>query len=364
MYMVYYFIRIAREIFGRRKLQRILILALVLIAIYFVFTRLGAFAYTGLDGNDDYTDPNSSIFMYYDSYLDDLSIRLMSATGDDVEDLISRLSDSNYYCFYVMYGQSNVDTYADYRHMRVILFNADETFQDTTAYNQWQNMNCQCVYNTHNAQLVYDFDNMTCTRSTNNTQTFYMPKMLINRYNNSLVNVLANKTNTDTNSIVGALNNQTNAINNQTNSINNQTSAIGYQTDVIEDQGQAINDSLSSTDYDDDNVEVDTSVVDDVDNSEYVGLFTTIFSSFNTAINNTGVEYLRIPIPNSNQLLVIPSDLVSRHLGALSTLVSGFWFFVFGFYAFKFVNNLIVKIKDGSILDGYSSSEVITSDMV
>lgn len=346
MYMVYYFIRIAREIFGRRKLQKILILALAFIIIFWVYCKLGAFAYTGLEGNDDYTDPNNSIYKAYDGYLDDLAIRINSSTDSDVQSLINDLL-VNHYSFHVMYGETNQDQNNEFRHMRVIIFNSDTTFTDTAQYSQWLKMNCQICYNESNPICVYDFDNMDCTRNTT-MMTFYMPRMLINRYNTTIVEVLANKSNTDTNAVVSAIN-ETNIKLNQTNS-----------------RLATIDNTLSSTDYDEDEVNVDTSATDDVDNSEYIGLFTTIFTNFNNAINNTGVEYLRIPLPNSRgQELIIPSNLVSRYLnGTLQALISAFWYFVFGFYAFKFVNNLIVKIKDGSILDGYHSSEVITSDMV
>lgn len=346
MYMVYYFIRIAREIFGRRKLQKILILTLALIAIFFIYTKLGAFAYTGLDGNDDYTDPNNSIYKAYDGYLDDLAIRINSSEDTDVQDLINDLL-VNHYSFHVMYGQTNQDQNNEFRHMRVIIFNSDTTFLDTSQYSQWLQMNCQIVYNETAPVYVYDFDNMSCTRNTT-MMTFYMPRMLINRYNNTLVQVLANKTNNDTSSVVSAIN-ETNAKLNQTNS-----------------RLATLDSDITSTTYDENEVNVDTSAIDDVDNSEYTGLFTTIFNSFNNAISSDSVEYLRIPLPNSRgQMLIIPSNLVSRYLsGTLQGLISAFWYFVFGFYAFKFVNNLIVKIKDGSIMDGYHSSEVITSDMV
>lgn len=359
MYMFYYFIRIAREIFGRRKLQRILLITAIIVGAYFVMSRLGAFAYTGLEGNDDYTDPNNSIFKYYDSYLDDLAVRLFSSSSDDAEDLVDRLTFDRTYSFLVIYGLQNEDQNNTYQYMQVLLFSSDTTFNDSSYANNWHNMNCQVVY--ARPTLVYTFDNNSCTRS-NGNDNYYFPRMLVNRYNMNLINVLSQLNNTDTQSIVGALNNQT-------TQIQNQTSAIGYQTDKIEDQTQSIEaqtEALESTDYDENSVDIDTSDVDNIDNSEYTGLFTTIFNSFNNAISSTAVEYLRIPLPHSSgEQLTIPSNLVSKHItGALATLVSGFWYFIFGFYAFKFVNNLIIKIKDGTILDGITSNEVITSDMV
>lgn len=63
--------------------------------------------------------------------------------------------------------------------------------------------------------------------------------------------------------------------------------------------------------------------------------------------------------------LEIPSNIVSSHLGNLSALVEAFWYFVFGIYLFRFVSNLIHKIKSGDILNGYTNdNEIITSSML
>lgn len=346
MYMFYYFIRIAREILGRKNLQRIVIIAILFLILAFCFGKLGAFAYDGLDGDDTYTDPNSSIYMTYDSYLNDLAVRIMASNSGDCEDLIDRLCGYKAYSFICFYGTNNNDYSNDFQHLRVVLFPSSTQFSTTTAYTQWHQMDCEFVYNLNTSVIIYDFNNTTCTKSVT-SGTFYFPYMLINRYNSNLIEVLANKTNTDTNSIVGAINNQTAAINNQ--------------TDKIEEQTQAI----TSTDFDENEVDVDTSAVDDVDNSTYTGLFSTIFTSFNNAISSDRVEYIRVPIPHSVDNILVPSNIVSSKIpSTFLVFIQGFWMYVFGFYAFKFANNLIIKIKDGSILEGYQSTDVISSEMM
>lgn len=351
MYYFYYFVRIFREIFGRRALKKIVIIGGV-IAVVFLLQKNKVFGYTGLEGNDSYTDPNNSIYQIYDGYLNDLAVRINNSSDSDVEDLIDRLTGTKQYSFICYYGTSNEDYNNDFKHLRVVLFNSNVQFADSNG-NQWHNMDCQFVYNNTNSGLIYDFSDLDCTRTSLNI-TVYFPYMLINRYNQTLVEVLSNKTNTSSSDIIGALNTQTTKIQEQTTAINNQTTKIEEQTDA-----------MTSTDYTESDVDIDTSAVDSLSDTDYKGLFTTIFNSFNNAISSDRVEFIRVPIPHSPDNILVPSNVVSRYIpSALLTLIEGFWFYLFGFYAFKFINNLLVKIKDGSILDGYQSTEVISSDMM
>lgn len=352
MYYFYYFVRIFREIFGRRALKKVLIIGIVAVVIMLLLKN-NTFAYSGLEGDDTYTDPNNSIFQVYDGYLNDFAMRLNNSDDDDVADLIDRLTGTKQYSFVVYYGNAEYDYSNDFKHMRVVLFDSGVQFGTSTAYVAFHNMDCEYVYNTTNVGLVYDFTDLSCTRSSLN-RAIYVPYILINRYNQILVEVLSNKTDTSNSDIVSALNTQTTKIQEQTTAINNQTTKIEEQTEA-----------MTSTDYDDENVDIDTSVVDSVDQSTYTGLFTTVFTSFNNAISSDRVEYIRVPIPHAVDDILIPSNIVSAHISStFLALIQGFWFYLFGFYGFKFVNNLIVKIKEGSILDGYSSNDVISSDMM
>lgn len=342
MYMVYYFIRIAREIFGRRKLQKILILALVFIIIFWVYCKLGAFAYTGLDGNDDYTDPNNSIFLAYDGYLNDLAIRLNNSSSSDATDLIDRLCNSKYYSFIVMYGQTTSDQNNDFRHMRVILFNSDSTFGDSTVHNAWLNMNCQIVFNNSNPVFVYDFDNMTCTRSTS-TSTFYFPKILLNRYNNTLVEVLANKTNNDSSNLIGAINNQTSAI-------NNQTSVIEDTNDIMQDT----QDFITDDDTDESEMTVDTSSTNLDDNTGIDNFFATFLGNIEDLLNDyteNEITYITVPLLPSGNSVRIPSNLLYKAIppGFLRTLIQLFWTFLFGGYIVNYIYRMLKWLSTGKV---------------
>lgn len=127
----------------------------------------------------------------------------------------------------------------------------------------------------------------------------------------------------------------------------------------------AINDSLTNSTYNEEVVEVDTSTIDNVSDEQITGLFTGVIGSFSNALNSYGGTITKIiPLPHGGQL-EIPSNIVSSHLGNLTALVEAFWYFVFGIYLFRFVSNLIHKIKTGDILNGYNNdNEIITSSML
>lgn len=105
------------------------------------------------------------------------------------------------------------------------------------------------------------------------------------------------------------------------------------------------------------------------DDSEFTGLFTAIFGRFSNIINGNynEIEYISYPIPNTQESIVISSDILQTKIQGtfIYTLLQIFWMYLFGLYTFKFSYNLIKKIKDGSILNGYeNSNEVITSNMM
>lgn len=104
-------------------------------------------------------------------------------------------------------------------------------------------------------------------------------------------------------------------------------------------------------------------------NSSFFSRLSTLFESF-LDYDNTP-ENLEIPIPNTEHSLVFPSDYLSRNISnTLYTLIQMFWTYVFGMYAFKFLNNLCIALENGDFIDpnkdpvGAFKGEVILSNML
>lgn len=146
------------------------------------------------------------------------------------------------------------------------------------------------------------------------------------------------------------------------NSINNQTqNQQNFYNDIMSDQydENLAGDTLTGT----------SDSTDSIDQSQYLGLFSAIFGKFSNIINGdfSTVEEIHYPVPNTNKEIILKSDLISSTIQ--NTFIYYFlqtsWYFIFGIYIFIFSNNLIRKIKDGSILNGYeNNNEVITSTML
>lgn len=331
----------ARMLFKPRNFLIVLILLILFLLV--IYSPSKAF-----EGDNSYTDKNNTIKITYDSICSDFIQRLDLANSSmDKTNLINLLKDSNY-SYYLYYGNSSgsdmiSSSYYQPQYLRIVFYNNNQKTVTGTVYENYQGMSTN-ISSVGNLGYYYFF-NGNSLFSDNVPSSVYIPYVIINYHSDVIVDYLTNSSEKQTNDIIGAINEQTNT--------------IQEQTTVIEQQTEAI----TSTDFDEDSVDIDTSSAD-VDNSTESGLFTTIFNAFNNSIQNDSVEYINIPLPNNSGSLSIPSNIVSSHLGGLSLLINAFWLYVFGFYAFKFVNNLLIKIKDGTILDGYTSSEVITSDMV
>ena len=142
-------------------------------------------------------------------------------------------------------------------------------------------------------------------------------------------------------------------------------------TDKIESNADKntdkIKDTMTSTDYDDSSVNIDTSATD-LDNSNVTGLFETLFTNFSNKISNYGgVETISIPVPFTTENLELKSNILSLIIEGtfLSTFIRLLWYYLFGLYLFKFVNKLYISIKSGKILGGISfNDEVISSTML
>lgn len=128
------------------------------------------------------------------------------------------------------------------------------------------------------------------------------------------------------------------------------------------------------------NTTVDGSVSSDVENSLNFnnqneglnnlnnGFFSRLASMLSSLLgyNLTDVSTINIPLPHTNKVITLRSDLLYANMtDALKTLIFAFWTYLFTFYMFKFINKLYIAISTGNILDTFSSNdEVITNSML
>lgn len=133
-----------------------------------------------------------------------------------------------------------------------------------------------------------------------------------------------------------------------------------------------IEDSLTNTTPSSESQNI-TNDLQNTDNSTRAdNINTSFFSTITSLFSNIGNYQLsdnravNFPVPNSEKTITINGNYLYNNLpNALKLLIYSFWYYVFGFYAFKFVNKIYISVKSGNILNGMSSSsDVITNDML
>lgn len=346
MYWINYIIKtiIRRIVYLLLKPKVLIALVIALLLIIFLDYN-GVFAV--YEGNDDYTDKNNTIFSAYNLILNDFINRMSNSSDKSTVNEIKELLTNGQNSCYVYYGNDdgssmiNASTFNTSK-LYVAIYPKNANYSSSTSDN-YQGIQTQ-IGSVTNVSSIYEFwDNDIQSLSGKNVQ---LPVILFNYISSDLLNFLNNSSQQQTNDIVTAIEEQTQATQEQTNTIKEQTEA------------------MTNTTFDDTSVDVDTSASDDVSYDTYSGFFTTIFNNFNSSFSDDDVETISIPIPNTDKTIDITSDIVSSHIGSLASLINVFWYAIFGFYAFKFCNNLIVKIKDGSLLNGLTSTDVITDSMM
>lgn len=138
-------------------------------------------------------------------------------------------------------------------------------------------------------------------------------------------------------------------------------------THSIDESTQAITNTMTSTDSDY-VVNVDTSVFDDFDTLNPTQIFTnlqTIVQSSFSGYNPNTLYSLSIPLWGGQTFSVDNSMMIRLfNSSAIGNIIDMFWAYICGLYAFRWINNLYIKIKSGNILDGLQIDDNITSSML
>lgn len=345
MYWINYIIKIIikRLVYFFIK-PKYIITFLIIICILLFFANSSFAVY---EGNDDYTDKNNTVKIAYDTINNDLINRISNSNSVANTNLQNYLKSGSY-DYYVYYGNTDgssmINSSTFNTQTLYVLLYPKKSETGTSLQNNYQGIVTD-IRTIINGSYLYGYRGNNCS-SYDIPESVEIPTILISYWNSDLVSFLNNTSSEETSEIVGALENQTQATQEQTNTIKEQT------------------ESMTNTTFDETSVDIDTSASASVSYDRYNGFFTTIFNNFNDSFSDDSVETISIPIPNTDATINITSDIVSSHIGSLASLISVFWHAIFGFYAFKFCNNLIVKIKDGSLLNGLTSTDVITDSMM
>lgn len=320
-----------------RRIVRIIFKPKILITILFILLILTLSLY-----HNSYA-AEGNIYDVYNSINNDLVNRLdkVSSSNTSFYNYFNNLD----YSFLVYYGaidgNSMFTTSYNSSTLNVAFYPSDFSFLNMENKTVWGGASCSQsrtpVSNTVSFN-VFSFD-VDGTYIQYGTATLYLPTELVNYRSSVVSEYLREKKN-----------------------VQEITNSITEGTDKIDN-------SITSTDYDDSVVNIDTSSAD-IDDTSSTQLFTAIFTNFKNLLDNSNwqtVETIDIPIPHSQEKLQLKSDILSNIVGNtfIATLINVAWYSVFGLYAFKFATKIFQSIKSGDILNGLNlSDEVITSSMM
>lgn len=337
MYYFYYFIRIFREIFGRRALKKILVIAIIGIALFFLL-RVNGYCTT------DVIDINQSIYSRYESVSSDFLNRInfyqsSSSIGVDTKtQILDKLKNGNYN-YYIYYdnldGSSmlNGTTFNSYS-LNIAFFDTQNTSTSLSTYEKYYNYTTSIV-RTNNIDVIYTLSNGNIT-VTNYTNYIHFPTLLYTYKPQVITNFL--NTN-DTDRIVGAIE-EGNAIN------------------------QATQDFVTDDSLDTQEMSVDTSQAQINDTSGINDFYSTFLTSIQnrlTNYNENDVTTITIPLPNNVPDLVLRSDILSRYIGntPIGSLIQVFWTFLFGGYIISFIMRMIKWLTTGRVFNEGGVSDFI-----
>lgn len=320
-----------------RRFVRLIFKPKILVSILFILLILVLSLY-----NKSYC-AEGDIYDVYNSINNDLVNRLdkVSSSNSSFYNYFNNLD----YSFLVYYGSidgsSMFTNNYDSSSLKVCFYPSNYSFSNLENSTKWGGASCSQSRTQSSNTIsftVFAFD-VDGTYVQYGTTSLFLPSQLVN-YRSSVVNdYLREKKN-----------------------VQEITNSITEGTDKIDN-------SITSTDYDESVVNIDTSSAD-IDDSSSIQLFTTIFTNFKNLLDNSNwqtVETIDIPIPHSQEKLQLKSDILSNIVGNtfIATLINVAWYSVFGLYVFKFTTKIFQAVKSGDILSGLNlSDEVITSSMM
>ena len=315
----------------------IILVSIIIIVLLSQFTSV-----FGWEGDNSYTDKNNTIIIQYDSINQDLlnRIKYFQGNSDNIDNLIDTLRNNNYN-YYVFYGSPNgssmiSSTYMATNDLYIYFYDRENFTSSGTAYDNYQGMTTNLRYIESGLGPAYVFTGNSI--STWTIQSFYIPSVLINYKSSIIYNYINNEDEQQTNSIVGAINQQTNTIN--------------QQTQVIQDTQDYLTDNTVTNS----SMTIDTtsmSVSDNGTSTFFSDFLDNIYTIFTSVSSDSSVSTITIPLLPTGYSLTLRSDVIYNVVKdtALFVIIQAFWWFILGSYIINFIFRMVKWLSDGEIAE-------------
>lgn len=333
-------------IYKLMKPKTLLIIIISLIIIFLLSQYTNVF---GWEGDNTYTDKNNTIIIQYDSLNQDLLNRIKYFTGNstNIENLIDDLRNNNYnyYCFYGSPNGSSMisSSYYATNDLYIYFYDRENFGNSVTIYDNYQGMTTNIRVIESGFGRAYVFTGNSVSSWT--PQSFYIPTVLINYKSSIIYNYINSEDEEQTNSIIGAINNQTNSINQQTNTIHQQTQVIQETQDYISDN--TVSDSSMSINTS------SMSVNDNGTSNFFTNFLNNVYNVFISINGDSTVSTITIPLLPTGYSLTLSSDIISRYVinTPIYVIIQAFWWFILGSYIINFIFRMVKWLSDGEIAE-------------
>lgn len=290
-----------------------LIIFLIVLSLFLFYNN----SYAVWEGDDDYTDPNNTIYLQYNSIVNDFIVRINRFKNDsNFPDLESYLKNSNYgyYIYYGNYDGSSVLNGMSYTQdeLYIVFYDLASPNLSTSTYDNYCGIDTFIRYN--NAIDSYFHISDRIYKSIGSTGGgVNMPSCLYNYRCDILTQYLYS----NSNSLTAAIDNTTSSVDNLTNTITSRDDlAAQIETNTVIDN---------------------ITVVSSSQDSNSSSLFNFI-SGFWTVINNNlgddTVETLTISLPFVSGGITFCSDMLYNIIEGtlIYTLLQLAYYYFFGMY--------------------------------
>lgn len=344
MYFFVYVLKTAiRTLFYSFRRKKILLIAIIIILVLLLLKNNTFAVYTG---NDDYTDNNNTINIAYNSICSDFIFRLDRLKNlGQYDALMTYLNDKDlgYYIYYNDFDGTSMLNGSTYLQDTMLIAFYDLSDPDITSsvYDNYLGMTCSvkkndgivCLFALENT--IYNYGSLS--------GGLYMPSSLYNYKSALITNYLTDSSSANTNSVISAINQQTQATQQQTNTINQQTQVI-----------QETQDFLTDDTMDEDEMTISTTGLGASDSNGVFNFLSSFMSSVSSVFTNidNSVETISLPFLGG-QSIVIRSDCISRYISntPVYTIIQVFWWYYLGCYLVLFIKRMLEWLSTGELTD-------------
>lgn len=332
---------------------------LLIVILYFSLIK-PTFAVSPYD--ESYTDPYNAFTTVYGSIQRDFAMRVARYVANsnysvnNIKNLRNRIVSGGYYCYFYYDSQTAYNNASPLNKGNVYFIAVQKAYvtSQSVTNNDWYGISSITQYqvNFSNENYRYYFSSNNSLTQNTITDSCVMPFEYVNYIDPYVAWYFSNVIDAD------------GKVNSSLNDLLVQVANINSHTENIEGDMEDIKDFLSNNNANDSSFNRTPISTPSSDTDANVD---SIFYSLETAFTSSASANVELPIPFTNNTIIIPNNLVRSRLshlgdGFLLTIVQLFWWWFLGRFIIKDILNYLDKLQSGEIIS--HSDDNIKADLL